>query len=71
MEVMPVTKYRCLVLDHDDTVVQTEKTIGLEGEAENGMRDGKYDKLIILFALLAVLFVADWMVYCYDRYQLR
>ena len=25
---MPVTKYRCLVLDHDDTVVQTEKTIG-------------------------------------------
>ena len=21
-------KYRCLVLDHDDTVVQTEKTIG-------------------------------------------
>ncbi len=23
-----MTKYRCLVLDHDDTVVQTEKTIG-------------------------------------------
>jgi len=23
-----VTKYQCLVLDHDDTVVQTEKTIG-------------------------------------------
>ena len=21
-------KYKCLVLDHDDTVVQTEKTIG-------------------------------------------
>ena len=21
-------KYRCLVLDHDDTVVQTERTIG-------------------------------------------
>ena len=51
--------------------LQTEKTVGLNGEAENGMRDGKYDKLIILFALLAVLFVADWVVYCYDRYQLR
>ena len=23
-----MTKYKCLVLDHDDTVVQTEKTIG-------------------------------------------
>ena len=24
----PMLKYKCLVLDHDDTVVQTEKTIG-------------------------------------------
>lgn len=45
--------------------------ISLAGVQENDYSDGIYDKLIILFILLAVVYVADWMVYCYEQYQLR
>lgn len=45
--------------------------IALVGAAQNTGRDGVYDELILLFICLAVLFSADWMVYCYDKYQLR
>ncbi len=51
--------------------VQTEKTIALVGEATSGGFDGRYDPLILLFIALAVVFLADWMVYCYEKYQLR
>ena len=43
----------------------------LQGELENKYQDGIYDKLIILFIILAVIFMADWVVYCYEQYQLR
>lgn len=33
--------------------------------------DGQYDPIVLLFVLLAVAFAADWMVYCYEKYQLR
>ena len=33
--------------------------------------DGEYDPLVLLFVLLAIVFTADWMVYCYEKYQLR
>ena len=33
--------------------------------------DGQYDPVVLLFVLLAVVFCADWMVYCYEKYQLR
>ena len=33
--------------------------------------DGQYDPLVLLFVLLAVVFTADWVVYCYEKYQLR
>lgn len=33
--------------------------------------DGRYDPLVLLFVLLAIVFTADWMVYCYEKYQLR
>ena len=33
--------------------------------------DGQYDPLVLLFVLLAIVFTADWMVYCYEKYQLR
>ena len=33
--------------------------------------DGEYDPLILLFILLATVFTADWMVFCYEKYQLR
>ncbi len=41
------------------------------GEAENNHRDGKYEDLLYLFIILAVIVVADWALYCYEQYQLR
>lgn len=43
----------------------------LTGVKENNYRDGIYDELIVLFIILAVIYMADWMVYCYEQYQLR
>lgn len=45
--------------------------LSLQGEVENEFKDGKYDKLIVLFVVLALVFMIDWVVYCYDQYQLR
>ena len=33
--------------------------------------DGEYDPLTLFFILLAIVFSADWVVYCYEKYQLR
>ena len=46
-------------------------SISLVGEASNNGSDGKLDPLTALFIIAAVLFTAEWMVYCYDKYQLR
>lgn len=43
----------------------------LQGIKGNDFIDGKYDKLIILFIIIAVIFMTDWVVYCYEQYQLR
>ena len=43
----------------------------LTGEQTYEKTDGQYDPLMLLFILLAVVFTADWMVYCYEKYQLR
>ena len=45
--------------------------ISLVGEATDGGFDGKFDPIWIIFIALAVVFLADWMVYCYEKYQLR
>ena len=45
--------------------------IGLVGESSDVGSDGRYDPLNLLFVLAALLFTAEWMVYCYDKYQLR
>lgn len=45
--------------------------MNLQGELENNFIDGIYDKLIILFIILSIIFVLDWVVYCYEQYQLR
>ncbi len=50
---------------------QTEAEFCIKGEPTDGRKDGKYDRLILIFALLSVMFIADWVVYCYDKYQLR
>ena len=49
----------------------SEDYIGLQGEPTEEGSDGRYDPLTLLFVLAAMLFVAEWMVYCYDKYQLR
>lgn len=59
-------------LDAKESAVEgTEESFGLQGKAGSGGLDGIYDDLIILVIVLAVIFSADWMVYCYDKYQLR
>ena len=47
------------------------ESISLSGLASDVGHDGIYDELILLFVCLAIVFCADWMVYCYDKYQLR
>ncbi len=61
--------YVSLPQEEGHTVEKEE--LKLIGEKQNNLSDGKYDKLIILFIVLAVIFVADWAVYCYEQYQLR
>ncbi len=43
----------------------------VSGEPSTETRDGRYDDILYLFIILAVLFIADWGVYCYEQYQLR
>ncbi len=43
----------------------------VEGEPSNERPAGIYDDLLVLFIILAVLFIADWVVYSYEQYQLR
>ena len=43
----------------------------LSGYKTEGSVDGKYDPTLLIFILLGVLFIADWGVYCYEKYQLR
>lgn len=43
----------------------------LTGEQSNARRDGQYSNIFYLFIFLAVIVIADWMVYCYEQYQLR
>ncbi len=52
-------------------VTDIVEQIDLQGAKEDDYRDGIYDELIILFIILAVIYMADWMVYCYEQYQLR
>ncbi len=49
----------------------TADAIGLVGDAVPGGFDGKFDPTFILFVALALIFIADWTVYCYEKYQLR
>ena len=49
----------------------SENEIALLGEAGGSGIDGRLDDLTVLFVLLALVFSADWVVYCYEKYQLR
>lgn len=43
----------------------------IQGEKQDGGFDGVYKDITYVFIILAVIFTADWMVYCYEKYQLR
>lgn len=49
----------------------TGASFALEGTQTYDGYDGTYDPLLILVILLAVIFLADWVVYCYEQFQLR
>ncbi len=56
----------------EESVVNSEAAeFSLLGEASSEKKDGIYEDLIALFIILAVICIADWMVYCYEQYQLR
>lgn len=46
-------------------------SVGISGVPSAEGPDGYYSDLSLLFVALAIIFTADWMVYCYDKYQLR
>jgi hypothetical protein len=55
----------------EETVSENGEAIGLIGQASDSGIDGIYDNIVILVVLLLLLFSADWVVYCYEKYQLR
>ena len=55
--------------ESDPNAVGNDFSIG--GEQTYEKTDGEYDPVSLFFVLLALVFCADWMVYCYEKYQLR
>ena len=53
------------------STVSSAEYIGIVGEPSEKGSDGRYDPLTLLFVFAALIFTAEWMVYCYDKYQLR
>ncbi|MGN0806508.1 MAG: BatA and WFA domain-containing protein [Candidatus Coproplasma sp.] len=49
----------------------TETNFVIVGEAGTEKRDGRYEDILYIFIILAVIVLADWAVYCYEQYQLR
>ena len=47
------------------------ESFSLEGVREYERTDGEFDPVVIIFIILALAICADWMVYCYEKYQLR
>lgn len=47
------------------------ENLSLIGEQEAHYGDGIYQSLVYLFIALGIIFIADWMVYCYEQYKLR
>lgn len=61
----------CSLPEAERLVNGSEKSFSINGEPGTVKRDGKYDDLLYIFIILALLVIADWMVYCYEQYQLR
>ena len=56
--------------DESELAVDGEE-LSLAGEMTYEKIDGKYDPLNLFYVLIAILFLADWGVYLYEKYQLR
>lgn len=63
--------YSALPESESATTVSADAPFNILGEPQVVMRDGIYDDILYIFLILAVLAMADWMVYCYEQYQLR
>ncbi len=63
--------YSSVPMEERYTVSEAEEIYSLRGDSRGEGRDGEYDPLVLLFVLAALFFAAEWMVYCYDKYQLR
>ncbi len=57
--------------ESERAIEQTAALFEVIGEPTESGLDGIEDIIFIAFIVLALAFVADWMVYCYDKYQLR
>ncbi len=63
--------YSSVPTEERRTVSEIGEMYSLRGEATGEGRDGEYDPLVLLFVLATLFFAAEWVVYCYDKYQLR
>lgn len=59
------------VPEAERTPAGEQTSFALVGETAAKGHVGRFDTLIIIFVALAVIFAADWVVYCYEQYQLR
>ena len=57
--------------ESESVPASTEEDFSLAGEKTDANIDGEYDPIMLFFVCLAILFIADWGVYCYEKYQLR
>ena len=62
--------YSELALD-ERVPTKIEDAFSVYGTPTDDKIDGEFDPLIIIFILIAVIFAADWMVYMYEKRQLR
>jgi hypothetical protein len=63
--------YAALAKEESAPTATAKIEYSLDGEASSKGMDGKYDNLFLVFIGLGIIFLADWAVYCYDKYQLR
>ncbi len=55
----------------EGSVNPSEASFDIQGESSSERLPAKYEDLIAWFILLALAFLIDWVVYCYEQYQLR
>jgi hypothetical protein len=62
--------YSSLPERESDTAPEA-RSFGPVGQSTEGGFDGTFDPIYILFIILALAFLSDWGLYCYEKYQLR